>query len=144
MPNGSHSVEIAVPLQTVWTFIKDANNWEPLVPGYIEHEILNNQESTWTFKGDLGFTKKVIKLQIVMKEPVEPTKVSFDLTGISDAVEGEGYFEAEAISNHSTKLTGYLEISGKGFMAMMMNSVMKDFVPKMVKELTDAVSEKLK
>ncbi|OXM14784.1 CoxG family protein [Paenibacillus herberti] len=144
MPNGSHSVEIAVPLQTVWAFIKDANNWEPLVPGYIEHEILNNQESTWTFKGDLGFTKKVIKLQIVMKEPVEPTRVSFDLTGISDAVEGEGYFEAEALSNHSTKLTGYLEISGKGFMAVMMNSVMKDFVPKMVEELTDAVSEKLK
>ena len=58
MPAGTHSVNIPLNINTIWEFVHDMNNWAPLVPGYIEHEILSEHESTWVFKGDLGFMKK--------------------------------------------------------------------------------------
>jgi hypothetical protein len=45
-----------------------------LVPGYIEHNILSTTQSTWAFKGDLGFMKKTVKLQMDIKEWNEPSE----------------------------------------------------------------------
>ncbi|MGK9253702.1 hypothetical protein [Paenibacillus humicus] len=73
----------------------------------------------------------------------EPSRLSFQIDGISDSVGGEGYFEASASGDGLTRLTGYLDISGKGAMGFMMNGVMKTFVPKTVDELTQAVADKL-
>ena len=41
MPSGMHQVELAFPNDVVWNFVKDMNNWAPLVPNYIHHEKLN-------------------------------------------------------------------------------------------------------
>ena len=41
-------------------------DWAPLVPGYIEHEILNENESMWKFKSELGMMKKIIQLKVVI------------------------------------------------------------------------------
>lgn len=62
MPNGSHHIQLNLPIEKVWDFVRSINNWAPLVPGYINHELINEYESTWEFKGDLGFMKKTIKL----------------------------------------------------------------------------------
>lgn len=105
MPNGTHTVEIPVPIEKIWEFVADMNKWAPLVPGYIEHELLSERQSTWKFKGDLGFMKKTVKLQIDIQEWIEPTKVTFDLKGLSDNFNGGGYFEAEKIDDQSTKMT---------------------------------------
>ena len=143
MPNGIHSVELDVAIDKIWGFVSDMNKWAPLVPGYIEHEILNEKQSTWAFKGDLGFMKKTVKLKIDIQEWIEPTKVTFDLEGLSDNFSGNGYFEAEALDANRTKMTGYLDISAKGAMGPMVNSIMKTFVPKTAKELTEAVAGKI-
>ncbi|MCM3749391.1 SRPBCC family protein [Paenibacillus pasadenensis] len=143
MPTGTYAVDVEAPLEQVWRFLKDPANWEPLMTGYIGHEIINERESTWTFKGDLGITTKLIKLQVNIKELAEPSKIAFQLSGLSDPVEGAGRFEAVSLGETSTRLTGFLEIRGQGFMAMMMNSVMKEFVPKNVESLTKAVADKL-
>lgn len=143
MPNGIHSVELDVAIEKIWEFVSDMNKWAPLVPGYIEHEILNERQSTWAFKGDLGFMKKTVKLKIDIQEWIEPTKVTFDLEGLSDNFSGNGYFEAEALDENRTKMTGYLDISAKGAMGPMINTIMKTFVPKTAQELTEAVAGKI-
>lgn len=51
------------------------DKWAPLVSGYIEHQIISDRQSTWSFKGDLGFVKKTVKLRIDITEWTEPTRV---------------------------------------------------------------------
>ncbi|WP_042347884.1 CoxG family protein [Bacillus massiliigorillae] len=144
MPAGTHSVELPVGIEEIWTFVSDMDKWAPLVPGYIEHEIINDRESTWAFKGDLGFMKKTVKLKIDIIEWKEPTTVTFNLKGLSDNFKGGGYFEAEVIDANTTKMTGNLDINAGGAMGPMVNTILKNFVPKTAQELTEAVANKIK
>lgn len=143
MPSGKYSIEINIPIERVWNFVSSIDNWAPLVPGYINHEIINDNQSTWEFKGDLGFMKKKVKLKVDIKEWNEPTQVTFDLTGLSDNFKGDGYFEAEKIDDQKTKMTGYLDITAGGAMGPMINSILKNFVPETAEELTTAVANKI-
>lgn len=144
MPAGTHSVELPVGINDIWNFVSDMDKWAPLVPGYIEHEIINDRESTWAFKGDLGFMKKTVKLKIDITEWKEPSTVTFSLKGLSDNFKGGGYFEAEVIDENTTKMTGNLDIAAGGAMGPMVNTILKNFVPKTAEELTIAVSDKIK
>ena len=144
MPAGTHTVELPVGIQDIWSFVSDMDKWAPLVPGYIEHEIINDRESTWAFKGDLGFMKKTVKLKIDIIEWIEPTTVTFNLKGLSDNFKGGGYFKAEAIDATNTTMTGNLDITAGGAMGPMVNTILKNFVPKTAEELTVAVSNKIK
>lgn len=144
MPAGTHSVELDVSIDQIWEFVSDMDKWAPLVPGYIEHEIINENQSTWTFKGDIGIMQKTVKLQIDITEWREPTLVTFDLTGLNENFGGNGYFEAEEISEGKTKMTGNLDITAKGMMGPMINTILKNFVPKTAEELTNAVANKIK
>ncbi|WP_050615102.1 CoxG family protein [Bacillus testis] len=144
MPAGTHTVQLPLGIKEIWDFVSDMDKWAPLVPGYINHEIINDKESTWEFKGDLGFMKKKVKLKIDITEWKEPTTVTFNLKGISDNFKGGGYFEAESIDEKTTNMTGNLDITAGGAMGPMINTILKSFVPKTAEELTDAVANKIK
>ncbi|WOV86925.1 SRPBCC family protein [Sporosarcina oncorhynchi] len=143
MPAGVHETQINVPIEEVWDFVSSINNWAPLVPGYITHDLINENESTWEFKGDLGFMKKTVKLKVDITEWGEPTLVTFKLTGTSDNFKGGGFFKAEKIDDNSTKMVGSLDISAGGAMGPMVNAILKSFVPKTAEELTIAVAEEI-
>ncbi|MGM9986831.1 MAG: CoxG family protein [Bacillaceae bacterium] len=144
MPAGLHEVELDLSINTIWDFVKDMDKWAPLVPGYIKHEIINDRQSTWEFKGDIGIMKKKVALKIDIKEWIEPTTVTFDLKGISENFKGNGYFKAEALSENKTKMTGCLDITAGGAMGPMINVILKNFVPKTATDLTTAIAEKIK
>ena len=144
MAAGTHSVELYISIDQIWEFVSDMDKWAPLVPGYIEHEIINENQSTWTFKGDIGIMQKTVKLQIDITEWREPTLVTFDLTGLNENFGGDGYFEAEDLGDNKTKMTGHLDITAKGMMGPMINTILKNFVPKTAEELTEAVANKIK
>ena len=143
MPEGKHEVTIDVPIEEVWEFVKDMDNWAPLLPGYISHEKLSENHSNWTFKETVGLLKKKISLQVTIKEWIEPTKVTFDLKGINENLTGRGYFKAAALDKNRTKMTGYLEMTAQGAMGPVMNGVMKTSLPKSGEKLTIAIAEKL-
>lgn len=143
MPNGVKDVRVAAPVQDVWSFLRDINRWAPLIPGYIEHEVVSDQEFTWKFRADLGMMQRNIVMQVDLKEWLENEKVSFDLNGLNESLEGSGYFELTEESADATRLTGYLDIAGKGMMGSVMNSMMKNYVPQTVGELTEAVAMKI-
>ncbi|MCM3638859.1 SRPBCC family protein [Sporosarcina luteola] len=143
MPSGTHTTELDIPIEKVWDFVSDMNRWAPLVPGYIEHEILNDKQSTWTFKGDIGIMQKTVKLQIDITEWSEPSLVTFDLTGLNENFAGNGYFKAVAISDSKTEMIGNLDITAKGVMGPMVNAILKSFVPKTAADLTRAIAEEI-
>lgn len=143
MPSGKHQVVLDLPIEVVWGFVKDMENWAPLVPGYIHHEKLDDHRSTWEFKSDIGIMKKKVKLLVEITEWNEPTRVSFTLKGIKEKYSGRGYFEAEAQSANKTKMTGFLDVSASGATAPMVNSVLKNSIPKQAEEMALAISTKL-
>ncbi|OCA85910.1 carbon monoxide dehydrogenase [Bacillus sp. FJAT-27225] len=144
MASGVHSVDLEVPIEKVWSFVSSINNWAPLVPGYIEHEIISDKESTWAFKADLGFMKKTVKLKVDITKWEEPNHVTFDLTGLSEKFLGNGYFEAEKLNENSTRMTGCLDIIARGAKAPMINSILKNSVPQTAEEFTLAVANKIR
>ncbi|WP_042457344.1 CoxG family protein [Neobacillus dielmonensis] len=143
MPSGIHQVEINVPINVIWEFVKDMDNWAPLVPNYVSHEKLTERTSTWEFKSDIGIIKKKISLLIDIIEWLEPTKVCFTLKGQKDKYSGEGYFEAKAINHKKTKLTGYLEVNVNGKLSSAVNSKLESVLPEAVEEMANAISSKL-
>lgn len=143
MPSGVHNIKLNVPIENVWNFVSLIDNWAPPVPGYISHEIISDKESTWSFKGDLGFMKKTVKLKVDITSWEEPNRVTFNLTGLSDNFVGEGYFLAEKIDDHTTQMSGSLDITARGAMGPMINSILKNFVPQTTEELTTAVANKI-
>lgn len=143
MPSGTHEEILDLPIENIWNFVSDMDKWAPLVPGYIEHEIISDMQSTWTFKGDIGIMQKTVKLQVDIKEWIEPTTVTFDLTGLNENFAGNGYFEAEVISDNQTKMLGNLDITAKGMMGPMINAILKNFVPKTAEDLTKRIAEEI-
>ncbi|MEW9110179.1 CoxG family protein [Cytobacillus gottheilii] len=142
MPNYSHTVEVDLPIQQLWNFVHVMDNWAPLVPGYISHRKVNDNQSLWSFYTDIGVMKKKIELQVDITEWSEPHKVAFQLTGINEKLSGSGYFSAQVSEGKKVEMTGFLDLTAEGMMAKMANSIMKSSLPEITKELTEAVAEK--
>jgi carbon monoxide dehydrogenase subunit G len=143
MPNCTHQAEVNVPIGSIWNFVSDIGNWAPLVPGYIAHEVLNDKESTWSFKSDMGILKKKIELKVDITSWQEPTKVTFNLTGLNEKFTGHGYFLAGKGKNNRNLMTGALDIKAEGMMAKVANSLLNTTLPEITAELTEAVAAKL-
>ncbi len=41
LSEGVHSIILPVSIKTVWGFVSSIDRWALLVPGYINHEMLN-------------------------------------------------------------------------------------------------------
>jgi carbon monoxide dehydrogenase subunit G len=143
MPSELQQIELAIPINVIWDFIRDANNWAPLVPGYIQHEQINDTIITWDFKSDLGIMKKKVSLVIDIKEWNEPTRVTFELRRTNEKYIGEGYFEAQALNKNKTRLTAFLEINASGALGSLANSLFKNAIPISTDEVATAISSKL-
>lgn len=96
MPQVEYETTMKLPRETVWEFVKDMNNWAPFLTGYQSHEIIDDSDSIWTLKGDVGVLSRVVKLKAHVTEWEGPEKVSFTLTGVNEAVEGGGTLLMEA------------------------------------------------
>lgn len=143
MASGLHQVEVNVPINQVWDFVKDMDNWAPLIPGYIQHRKFTNRQSTWDFYSHIGFVKKKISLMVTIKEWIEPTKVTFHLKGLNENFLGDGYFLAEAIDQNKTRMTVFLAITAGGAMGPLINKVLKSTLPKVTEEMAMAIATKL-
>lgn len=143
MPVYSHQVEVNAPIETVWDFVSHIHKWAPLVPGYIEHQILSDKESTWCFKSDIGIMKKKIELKVDITGWEEPSKVTFNLIGLNEKFTGHGYFLAEQRGNAKVLMTGCLDITAEGMLAKVANSILTTSLPETTSELTEAVAAKI-
>ncbi|WP_071395188.1 CoxG family protein [Bacillus tuaregi] len=143
MSSHVHKMEVNVPIDKVWKFVESMDAWAPLIPGYIEHEMINERESNWTFKSAFGILKKKIQLKVNITNWIEPERVTFDIMGINEKLNGHGYFKAVKISDNRTSMTGYLEITAGGKLAKVMNPLLKTSIPEMTEELTLAVGQKI-
>ena len=143
MASSIHSKTVRVNQQTARDFLQDKDGWAVLIPGYLNHEIISEKEMIWVFKGDFGFIQKAVKLQLNVQEVIEQNKISFELVGLSDNINGSGYFEMKIISAEDVEIVGNLDMKAGGFLASMINPVLETFVPQTIEQLVEAIADTL-
>jgi carbon monoxide dehydrogenase subunit G len=93
VPEVEYTTKVALGCEVIWEFVKDMNNWAPYLTGYQKHEIIDETDSVWTLKGDVGVLARIVKLRVHVTEWSGPTRVSFTLTGLNEPVDGGGTLE---------------------------------------------------
>lgn len=108
MPDVDYTTTIEIARPDVWEFVKDMNNWAPFAEGYQSHEVVNDRESIWTVKGEIGPISRTTKFHVQITEWVEMERVAFELKGLNEPISGGG-----AIRLSDTEDGGGTEIRGE-------------------------------
>ena len=142
MAIASHSVVIAAPVEKVWDYVSQIENWATLVPAYKEHEQIDEQKSIWTFEGNFkGFTKTV-KMELDITEFDEPSNIRFELKGLTENFTGSGKFTAEETAGETT-MTGIIEVNAGGLTGAVLTPVIKMVLPKVTTRLTEKIARQI-
>ena len=141
--NSTHTELVQTNGDALWTFLRDKEEWAKLIPGYLSHEVQAEDAMIWEFKGDFGIVEKAVKVQVNVKEVIENKKIAFDLAGISDNINGEGYFEMEEVEEGKYKVIGNLNMKAGGFLAAMINPVLEKYVPQTIEQHVQAIAQQI-
>ena len=87
-----YSTSARLPVESIWDFVKEMDNWAPFLTGYQGHEKHSETDSTWTLKGDVGVLQRVVKFRAHVTEWAGPERVRFDLEGLNEPMKGSGTF----------------------------------------------------
>ncbi|MEQ6857165.1 SRPBCC domain-containing protein [Lysinibacillus capsici] len=139
MATGQYSKVINVQKNKLEGFIHNKEQWAVLIPGYLHHELLNEDDMIWVFQGDFGIIQKAVKVKLKVNNS-DAHQIQFDLEGLSDPINGNGSFEIIQNQNESPQLTGNLTMKASGFLAGMMNPVLDNFVPGLIEQLVEAMA----
>ena len=143
LANSTHTELVQTSGEVLWTFLRDKEQWAKLIPGYLSHEVQAADEMIWEFKGDFGIVEKAVKVQLNVKEIVENKKIAFDLAGISDNINGEGYFEMEEVGEGQYNVIGNFNLKAGGFLAAMINPVPEKYVPQTIEQHVKAIAQQI-
>ena len=139
MAQASHSVQIPVGQDKVWSFVSKIEKWAILVPAYKAHKEIDAQTSIWTFEGSFkGLTKK-IEMEIKIVEMNEPTNIKFEIKGLTDNFKGGGEFIAEP-KDGGTYMTGTVEVTAGGLSGAVLTPAIKVLLPKVTTKLTEKIA----
>ncbi len=122
----------------VWAFVKDMGNWASQMPGYISHELLNEDDSVWTLQVNFGPFARPVVIDVHVTEWVAPSQVSFEVKGRSDPFRGSGAFVARA-NETGTAISLQFGAEGTGSMAKMITAM----VPPVLNYIGDGFSANL-
>lgn len=139
MATGQYSKVINVQKNKLEGFIHNKEQWAVLIPGYLHHELLNEDDMIWVFQGDFGIIQKAVKVKLKVNKS-DAHQIQFELEGLSDPINGNGSFEIVQNQNESPQLTGNLTMKASGFLAGMMNPVLDNFVPRLIEQLVEAMA----
>ena len=134
---------VAAPIEAVWRFTSDMNNWAPLVTGYQSHQQISDRESMWTLKGQFGGLQKAVTFRVQIVKWVEPSMVAFTLKATNENVSGSGHFIAEPMDGESAKMKVRLELKPGGFRGPVVNAMLKPVIPKMCDEFATSLVSKI-
>ncbi len=130
-----------IPLDVMWDFIKDFDNWAPMLNGYQYHETLNNKESIWVVKGKIGSYRRQTKFHATITEWVQRQRVAFEVDGVNETVTGFGKVELAAPNNGKgcTILSSQIGIDAGGAMGPIINKILIPWVKTMAEELVEKI-----
>ena len=93
MPETEYTTTAKLPVEVIWDFVKEMDNWATFVMGYQSHEKQNENDSIWILKGDVGVLARLLRFQVRVTEWAGPERVRFELEGLNETMQGGGSFE---------------------------------------------------
>lgn len=142
MPEVEHSVTVRAPVPVVWEFIKNFDNWAPFMIGYQSYEVVDETDSIWTIKGDVGILSRTVKLRVHITEWIEGERVSFTLKGMTESVGGTGTFLAQPDPAGCT-LSFRLNLKAGGLSGPMVNTVMGPLLRPAATSLAEKIAKRV-
>lgn len=140
MPSVEYTTVMGAPRPEVWEFVRDMNNWAPFTRGYQAHEILNDRESIWTVKGELGPISRVTKFHIVITEWIEGERVAFTVTGLNEPITGAGAIQlSDAPADSETEIRGEATLAFGGSIGPVVNQLIGPFIRSGADELVTKI-----
>ncbi len=127
------------PRAEVWEFVHDMNNWAPFTRGYQSHELLNDRESVWTVKGDLGPISRVTKFHVTITEWIDGEKVAFTVRGLNEPINGRGAITIADGEAATTLIHGNATIEMGGTLGPVVNQLIVPFVEEGADELVTKI-----
>jgi carbon monoxide dehydrogenase subunit G len=91
----SYSTTARLPVEAIWSFVEDMDNWAEYMVGYQSHEKLSENRSVWVLKGDVGALQRIVKFNVNVTEWAGPRRVRFELEGVNELMSGLGAFSME-------------------------------------------------
>ncbi len=119
------------------------DNWARLVPGFQHLVKIDDRESVWTVKGDLGVVSRIVEFRVHITEWLEPSQVAFGLEGLNENAKGVGMFHAAPASDSSTTLKFQLALEAGGTMGPMVNALMVPILPRLIAGLAKAIGKEI-
>lgn len=133
MAEVQHTATSTRPIESIWEFVKEIDNWAPMVTGYQEHEKENENDSTWVLKGDLGSVTRVLKFKVHVTEWAGPERVTFELEGINEMMTGQGVFQMSGTGDGDGGGAANAAPPAKpGFFARLRDAIVRFFVYKVM------------
>ncbi len=124
MAQTEYSTTANLPLETIWDFVQEMDNWAQLVTGYQEHVKESATDSLWTLKGDVGVLARKVQFKVHIVEWNGPERVRFELKGLNEPLEGEGIFTMTADSGDAEAS----EPSSQNWFTRMIEALVRLFV----------------
>ena len=143
MSEVDYTATIQVERTAVWQFVKDLNNWAPLAKGYQSHEIVNDNESIWTVKGDIGPISRVTKFNIHITEWLENEGVTFVMKGLNEPINGQGAIRLVDDPDGGTEIRANAEIQVGGALGPVVNHLIVPWIGAGADELVTKIAQAL-
>jgi len=143
MPSVEHTALVNAPIEVVWKYLENMSNWAPFLEGYQKHEEINDKESIWTLKGDMGVLARVVQIKITITEWIDFKKIAFEIEGITERVAGGGTFIPTAKSPDSTELFFEFTIKAGGLIGPVANVLMKPMLKPVATNMGNSIKEEI-
>lgn len=92
-----YTVQVNAPVDRVWSFIEDFENWARFMIGYQRMQIIDERQSIWTLRGDVGMLAREVDLQVDITDWVPGERVGFNITGLTERITGSGSMVMSAV-----------------------------------------------
>ena len=142
LAQASHTVQLPVGQDTVWSFVSKIEKWATMVPAYKAHKEVDANTSIWTFEGSMKGMKKTVEVEITILEMNEPSDIRFEMKGLSDNFTGKGHFHTEP-SGNGTAMTLTMDASAGGLTGAVLSPMIKLVLPKVTTKLTEKIGRKI-
>lgn len=142
MPVVSHVVNVEVVPEVTWDFVKEMRNWAELMPGYEGMEEINETDSEWKIRGDVGILTKLVTMQVHVTEWVELSHVNFTIVCKEEPLTAEGSLVAEA-ADSETKLVFNLDAQAGGMLGPVVNALLMIVMPRMARDFASGIKREI-
>ncbi len=92
MAEVEYTTSARLPVEVIWDFVREIDNWAAMLTGYQSHEKESEDGSLWVLKGDVGAMTRTLKFRVHVSEWAGPERVVFQLEGLNEQMSGDGIF----------------------------------------------------